>query len=113
VPGQEESTTTSRPEILVPGPSVETTTSVESTTTTSEADAGFVDGLRQDFRELVADETGRTVAIAIGGLLLVALVLAVLTIQYWRKTRPPKPPKPPNPPKPDRMDRRRSPADTH
>jgi hypothetical protein len=42
---------------------------------------------------MVADETGRTVAIAIGGLVLVALILAVLTIRYWRKTRPVRPPK--------------------
>ena len=92
-PRQEESTTTSRPAILVPGPTVDTSTTAVATTTTSEARSGMFEGLRQDFREMVADETGRTVAIAIGGLLLVALVLAVLTIRYWRKTRPVKRPK--------------------
>jgi hypothetical protein len=89
----EPGSTTSRPEILVPGPSPESTTL--PTTTTTEAGSGFLEDLRQDFRELVAEETGRTVAIAIGGLVLVALILAVLTIRYWRKTKPVKAPKPP------------------
>jgi hypothetical protein len=94
VPLQEESTTTTRPELLVPGPTVGSTTTSVSTTTTTVAASGLFEGLRQDFRDMVADETGRTVAIAIGGLVLVALILAVLTIRYWRKTRPVRPAKP-------------------
>jgi hypothetical protein len=91
---QEETTTTVRPEILVPGPTVvDTTTTAPATTTTAAEGSGLFEGLRQDFRDMVADETGRTVAIAIGGLVLVALILAVLTIRYWRKTRPVRPPK--------------------
>ena len=53
---------------------MESTTSL-ATTTTAEAESGFLEGVRQDFRDMVADETGRTVAIAIGGLVLVALIL--------------------------------------
>jgi hypothetical protein len=94
-PVQEESTTTTRPELLVPGPAVATTTSTAASASTSTTDAagGFFDDVRADIRDMVADETGRTVAIAIGGLVLVALILAILTIRYWRKTRPVRPPK--------------------
>jgi hypothetical protein len=80
-----QETTTSRPEILVPGPTVAPTTTVAATTTTAADDDG---GLTDRVRDLLSDETGRTVAIAIGGLLLVALALAILTVRYWRKTRP-------------------------
>jgi hypothetical protein len=93
-PGQQDPSTTTRPEILVPGPTVGSSTTVaESTTTSAAAESGFLDGLKEDVRDMLADETGRTVAIAIGGLILVALILAVLTIRYWRKTRPVRPPK--------------------
>lgn len=82
-PGQEDSTTT-RPEILVPGPTVASTTTVAAPTTTTEASSS----LGRWARDMLADETGRTVAIAIAGLLVVAVLLAILTVRYWRRTRP-------------------------
>jgi hypothetical protein len=90
VPAQEASTTT-RPEILVPGPTEPVSTTVVQTTTVADEDES---GLTDRARSILADETGRTVAIVIAGLLLVALILAVLTVRYWRRTRPAKP-KPP------------------
>ena len=87
-PVQEDSTTTTRPEILVPGPTTTAPASTTTSTSTTVESSGLFEGVRQEFREMVADETGRTVAIAIGGLVLVALLLLLLTTRYWRKTRP-------------------------
>jgi hypothetical protein len=83
--GRGQEATTTRPEILVPGPTdPPSTTVVETTTVADDDDSGLTDRARS----ILADETGRTVALVIGGLLLVALILAVLTVRYWRKTRP-------------------------
>ena len=40
------------------------------------------------------DNTGTVVALVISGLLLVALLLALLTYWFWRNTRPMRPPGP-------------------
>jgi hypothetical protein len=81
---RQQETTTTRPEILVPGPTVQPTSTTLAPTTTTEPSSS----IGRWARDMLADETGRTVAIAIGGLLLVALALAILTVRYWRRTRP-------------------------
>jgi hypothetical protein len=81
---RQQETTTTRPEVLVPGPTVQPTSTTLAPTTTTEPSSS----IGRWARDMLADETGRTVAIAIGGLVLVALALAILTVRYWRRTRP-------------------------
>jgi hypothetical protein len=44
-----------------------------------------------------SDNTGTVVALVITGLLVVALLIALLTYWFWRNTRPPRPPNGPEP----------------
>jgi hypothetical protein len=69
-------TTTSNP-LVVPGPTdasggfITTSTTLPATETTGSD-----------------DDTGQVVALAVAGLLVVAALLTVLTVWYWRRTRP-------------------------
>ncbi len=50
------------------------------------------------FAQQAADNTGRTIRLIIMGLLAVAVLLALLTVWYWRHTDPRRRPRPVNDP---------------
>jgi cobalamin biosynthesis Mg chelatase CobN len=74
-----EPTTSSIP-LLVDGPPVDPSTgvAVTTTTTTTIPVAASTD----------EGKTSRQVALAVGGLLVLAAVFAILTVWYWRRTKP-------------------------
>jgi hypothetical protein len=75
-PGTGEPVTTGSIPLLVPGP---TEVGGVPVTTAAPAPAAPVNN---------SDNTGTVVALVIAGLVLVALLLALLTYWYWRNTRP-------------------------
>ncbi|MGH9137607.1 MAG: hypothetical protein ACRD0G_11250 [Acidimicrobiales bacterium] len=79
---QDDPTSTSTPSLLVDGPPAgvggESGDTPSPTSTSVPADDDDGDG----------DDTGRLVAMIVGGLVLAALVIAAMTIWYWSRTRP-------------------------
>ena len=79
--------TTTTPSLLVPG-------------TAPDAGAGGTVGSTKKISDTSSDRTGTVVAIVITGLLLVALLFALVTWRFWRNTRPAPDPEPVDEPAP-------------
>lgn len=75
----EPASTTSLPALLEEGPPTDVAGPAQATTTTTTVPADTGDS---------GDETGRQVFLVVTGLLVLAVVFALLTYWYWRRTRP-------------------------
>jgi hypothetical protein len=100
--GAQESPTTTTPELLVPGDTTPTTAPAAgaqgSTVTSTPAEDGGLFDLDVD--------ASTKVWIIVGGLVGVAVLIAALTVIYWRHTRPERPEPEPDAPKKKRRRKR-------